>query len=168
MRQERLSEAHNSDYWHSIQGKICNLMQNIYNNSVAKTKLGTAVNKVDKNTIILLGNLFLISAAILPNTIPIIRANAIAVIPNFAEIGKDSARISLIERPFFREIPRSPVINPLSQLTNCIGNGSSRPSFIEGIYSCLIEGFFSVERTAWNDIHCKKCDSTYYKYCNDS
>ena len=71
-------------------------------------KLGTAVNSVEKNTMILSGSLFLMMAAVLPSTIPSVRAKNMAVRPSLAEIGKDSAIMSLISRPFLSETPKSP------------------------------------------------------------
>jgi hypothetical protein len=56
---------------------------------VAKTKLGTAVNNVEKKTIILSGSLFRVSAAILPNMTPKTIAIAAAIPPSLADIEKD-------------------------------------------------------------------------------
>ena len=45
-------------------------MQNTSSSSVASTKLGTAVNRVEKNTMIRSGSLLRIRAAMLPKTVP--------------------------------------------------------------------------------------------------
>ena len=54
------------------------------------------------------GHLFLIIAAALPKIIPKESAKAMAVSPSLADIGKDSAIISLISLPFFSDTPKSP------------------------------------------------------------
>ena len=63
---------------------------------------------VIKKIITLSGHLFRINAAIEPSTIPEIIAITAAINPIFAEIGKLSAKISLISRLFFKDTPKSP------------------------------------------------------------
>ena len=84
------------------------LMENTSRSRVARTKLGTAVNKVEKKTMILSGSLLRMMAAKDPRIIPRVRAKNIAVKPSLADIGKDSAIMVLISLPFLRDTPKSP------------------------------------------------------------
>jgi hypothetical protein len=92
-------------------------MQNTSKSSVARIKLGTAVNSVEKNIMILSGNLLRISAAILPNIVPKNKATPTDIRPSLADIGKDSAITSDILRPFFNETPKSPLKSAESSRT---------------------------------------------------
>ena len=81
---------------------------NTSNSSVANTKLGRDVNRVEKKIIKRSGSLFLVKAARLPKTRPNARATRIAIPPSFAETRKDSKIRVLISRPVLVEIPKSP------------------------------------------------------------
>ena len=48
------------------------------------------------------------NAAKLPKIIPNVRAKAMAIRPSLADIGNDSAMMSLISRPFLSDTPKSP------------------------------------------------------------
>ena len=107
-------------------GNQPSLIANTSRSSVASTKLGTAVNNVEKKTIILSGSLFRISAAMLPNTVPSTSAMITAVSPSLQEIGKDSPIMADISLPFFRETPKSPWSIPFIQRKNWLIRGLSR------------------------------------------
>ena len=98
-------------------------MQNTSSSSVASTKLGTAVNSVEKNTMIRSGSLLRIRAAMLPKTVPSSSATTMAITPSLAEMGKDSPMMEEISRPFFSETPKSPWRMPFIYRKNCSPRG---------------------------------------------
>ena len=83
-------------------------MLKISSRKVARIKLGIEVSSVVRKIIMRSGSLFRIRAAILPSTVPVTSATAIAIRPSLQEMGKDSAKIAEISRPFFRLTPKSP------------------------------------------------------------
>ena len=96
-------------------------------NSVARTKLGTAVSSVVKKTMILSGSLFLIRAAMLPKIVPSMRATIMADMPSLADMGKDSPMIEEISLPFLSDTPKSPCSIPFIYRMNCSPTGLSMP-----------------------------------------
>ena len=113
------------------------------------------------------GHLLRMSAAMLPNTVPHIRAMDMARRPTLQDMGKDSDMMLLISRPFLRDTPEKSPLKKFLDIDAELHHEGVYPGYIWRLARRWWPGREPFSRlNGPPGMACirKKCDCAYYEY----